>query len=149
MFFCIFKIKNKIFMQLTSFTDYGLRSLIYLASKQGKICSIKEIAEYYNISLNHLVKVIHKLVQLGYISSSKGKGGGIKLAFNPSSMKLGDIIEKLEPNMDIVECFNKDTNQCRITNSCQFKHFIKEASNAFIKTLNNYTLEDAINNKLI
>lgn len=51
--------------------------------------------------------------------------------------------------MDIVECFNKDTNRCRITNSCQFKHFIKEASNAFIKTLNNYTLEDAINNKLI
>ncbi|HJD61727.1 MAG TPA: Rrf2 family transcriptional regulator [Rickettsia endosymbiont of Columbicola hoogstraali] len=135
-------------MQITSFTDYGLRSLIYLTYKQEKICSIKEIAEYYNISLNHLVKVIHKLVQLGYISSSKGKGGGIKIAFNPSSMKLGDIIEKLEPNMDIVECFNKD-NQCRINNSCQFKHFIKEASNAFIKTLNNYTLEDAINNKLI
>lgn len=95
-------------MQLTSFTDYGLRSLIYLTSKQGKICSIKEIAEYYDISLNHLVKVIHKLAQLGYISSSKGKGGGIRLASNPSSIKLGDIIEKLEPNMDIVECFNKD-----------------------------------------
>lgn len=60
-------------------------------------------------------------------------------------MKLGDIVEKLEPNMDIVECFNKDTNKCRITNSCQFKYFIKEASTAFIKTLNKYTLENAVN----
>lgn len=84
-------------MQLTSFTDYGLRSLIYLASKPERICSVKEISEYYNnISLNHLIKVIHRLAQLGYINSSKGKGGGIKLAFSPSSMKLGDIIEKLE-----------------------------------------------------
>lgn len=130
-------------MQLTSFTDYGLRSLIYLASKPKEICSVREIAEYYNISLNHLVKVIHKLVQLEYINSSKGKGGGIKLRVSPSSIKLGDIIEKLEPNMDIVECFNKNTNTCRITNSCQFKHFIKEANRAFLKTLNNYTLEDA------
>ncbi len=104
---------------------------------------------YYNISLNHLVKVIHRLAQLGYINSSKGKVGGIKLAFSPSSMKLGDIIEKLEPNMDIVECFNKNTNSCRITNSCQFKHFIKEANEAFIKTLNNYTLEDAMITKTI
>ncbi|MCX4083838.1 Rrf2 family transcriptional regulator [Rickettsia hoogstraalii] len=136
-------------MQLTSFTDYGLRSLIYLASKPERVCSVKEISEYYNISLNHLVKVIHRLAQLGYINSSKGKGGGIKLAFSPSSMKLGDIIEKLEPNMDIVECFNKNTNSCRITNSCQFKHFIKKASEAFIKTLNNYTLEDAMITKTI
>ncbi|MCC8418543.1 MAG: Rrf2 family transcriptional regulator [Rickettsia endosymbiont of Glossina mortisans submortisans] len=136
-------------MQLTSFTDYGLRSLIYLASKPERVCSVKEISEYYNISLNHLVKVIHRLAQLGYINGSKGKGGGIKLASSPSSMKLGDIIEKLEPNMDIVECFNKNTNSCRITNSCQFKHFIKEASEAFIKTLNNYTLEDAMITKTI
>ncbi|EAA26423.1 Rrf2 family transcriptional regulator [Rickettsia sibirica] len=136
-------------MQLTSVTDYGLRSLIYLASKPERICSVKEISEYHNISLNHLIKVIHRLAQLGYINSSKGKGGGIKLAFSPSSMKLGDIIEKLEPNMDIVECFNKNTNSCKITNSCQFKHFIKEASEAFIKTLNNYTLEDAMITKTI
>ena len=66
-------------MQLTQFTDYGLRSLMYLAVHSGKRCSVREIAEHYRISRNHLVKVIHRLAQLEYITSSKGKGGGIEL----------------------------------------------------------------------
>jgi Rrf2 family nitric oxide-sensitive transcriptional repressor len=131
-------------MQLTNFTDYGIRCLIYLASNQDKISSVKEIALYHNLSTNHLVKIVHKLVQLGYISSRKGKGGGIKLASSPSQIKLGDIIEQLEPSMDIVECFNLSTNRCRIIKSCNLKHYLKEANTSFIRTLNNYTLDDAM-----
>lgn len=131
-------------MQLTSFTDYGIRTLIYLASNQDKISNIKEIAIYYKISTNHLVKVVHKLVQLGYIHSSKGKNGGIKLALNPPNIRLGDIIEQLESNMSIVECLNPISNKCRITEYCNLQHYLQEATKSFIKILNNYTLEDAI-----
>lgn len=136
-------------MQLTIFTDYGLRSLMYLASRPDKQCSVREIAEYYGISRNHLVKVVHRLGQLGYILSSKGKGGGIRLAINPNELKLGDLIQKLEPNMHIVECFSKELNKCKITNSCKLKHYLYEANMAFIKTLNNYSLNDTVKDSKI
>ncbi|GER05710.1 Rrf2 family transcriptional regulator [Iodidimonas muriae] len=135
-------------MQLTTFTDFGMRSLMYLASSPEKKCSVREIADHYSISRNHLVKVVHKLAQLGYILSTKGKGGGIALAPHSIELKLGDIVQSLEPSMDLVECFDASTNSCKITESCQLKHYLFEANNAFIQTLNKYTLADAVQNKL-
>ncbi len=136
-------------MQLTIFTDYGVRSLMYIAAHSERLCSVKEIAEYYGISRNHLVKVIHRLSQLGYIRSSKGKGGGITLAGDPGMLRLGELVQRLEPNMDLVECFNQNTNACRIVNTCHLKHLLMEANQAFIKSLNQYTLVDTIKNKKI
>lgn len=133
-------------MQLTLFTDYALRSLIFLAARPDENSSVKEIAEHYGISRNHLVKVVHKMSTLGLIESSKGKGGGIKLAHDPAVMRLGDIIQKME-NMEIVECFNRDRNTCRISEVCRLKHFLFEASGSFLQTLNKYTLADAALNK--
>jgi Rrf2 family nitric oxide-sensitive transcriptional repressor len=131
-------------MQLTIFTDYGLRSLMYMAAHPERLCSVKEIAEHYDISRNHLVKVVHRLAQLGYIESSKGKGGGIRLAHKPATLKLGDLVQQLEPHMNLVECFNTETNTCRISKKCQLKHYLAEANKAFIATLNQYTLADTV-----
>lgn len=136
-------------MQLTTFTDYGLRSLMYLATQDGKLCSVREISDHYGISRNHLVKVVHRLAQLGYIKSSKGKGGGIQLAVDATKLKIGDLVRTLEPNMHIVECFDADTNTCKVVSSCQLKHFLFEANAAFIQALNNHTLNDAIKNKFL
>jgi Rrf2 family nitric oxide-sensitive transcriptional repressor len=133
-------------MQLTIFTDYGLRSLMFLAAQPNKLCSVQEIADHYGISYNHLVKVVHRLSQLGYVQSVRGKGGGIKLAKDAMTLKLGDLVSTLEPNMDIVECFNRDTNTCRITNNCRLKHYLFDAKSAFIASLNNRTLADAVKN---
>jgi len=134
-------------MQLTLFTDYGLRSLMYLAQNPDRLCSVKEISEYYAISRHHLVKIIHRLAQLGYIESTQGKGGGIKLAAPIDNLHLGDLVKKLEPNMTLVECFDKKTNTCKITNTCTLKHYLHEANEAFLKTLNQYTLSDTLNIK--
>ncbi|MGZ9097345.1 MAG: Rrf2 family transcriptional regulator [Micavibrio sp.] len=131
-------------MQLTIFTDYGLRSLMYLAAQPDRLCSIREIADHYGVSYNHLVKVAHRLSQLGYVLSVKGRGGGLKLAKDTLTLKLGDLIQTLEPNMDIVECFNRDMNTCRITNSCRLKHYLFDAKGAFVASLNNHTLADTI-----
>lgn len=134
-------------MQLTIFTDYGLRALMYLAARPEKMCSVREVAEHYGISYNHLVKVVHKLSQIGLISSAKGKGGGIKLAVRADTLRLGDLVRMLEPNMDLVECFDKDRNTCRITSSCTLKHYLFDAGKAFIDNLNLHTLEDAVADK--
>ncbi|MCE3232930.1 MAG: nsrR [Rickettsiaceae bacterium] len=136
-------------MQLTIFTDYGLRSLMYMAVQPEKKCSVREIAEHYGISRNHLVKVVHHLAKLGYITSSKGKGGGIQLSCDASELRIGDLVKKLEPNMHIVECFNRDTNTCTIVSSCNLKHHLQEANEAFIEVLNKRTLQDTIKNKAL
>lgn len=136
-------------MQLTRFTDYGLRTLMYLAAHPHTLSSVKEISEYYNISRNHLVKVVHRLSQLGYIETSKGKGGGIKIIKESKDLRLGDLITCLEPNMDTVECFDADTNTCLITESCQLKHYLFEATQNFMCTMNKYTLADTIKDKAI
>lgn len=136
-------------MQLTIFTDYGLRSLMYVAAHPSRRCSVREIAEHYGISRNHLVKVVHRLSQLGYISSSKGKGGGITLARPAEQLQLGDLVRELEPNMQLVECFNKDTNTCRIISGCRLKHYLMDANTAFIASLNRHSLADAVHNKLL
>jgi Rrf2 family transcriptional regulator, nitric oxide-sensitive transcriptional repressor len=131
-------------VQITIFTDYGLRSLMFLAARPERLCNVREISDHYGISYNHLVKVIHRLSQLGYVQSIKGKGGGVKLAKEATTLRLGDLVKALEPNMDIVECFNRDTNTCRITDSCQLKHYLFDANNAFLSSLNNHTLADTV-----
>lgn len=131
-------------MQLTIFTDYALRSLMFIASHPDRLSSVREISEHYNISRHHLVKVIHKLAILGYITTTKGKGGGLAMARNADDLRLGDLIQQLETNMELVECFNKETNTCRITNTCKLKHCLRDANIAFIQSLNKHTLADII-----
>jgi len=136
-------------MQLTQFTDYGLRSLMYLAAQPDRLCSVREISEHYAISRNHLVKVVHRLAQLGYVTSSKGKGGGIRLACKSEELRLGDLVLALEPNMHLVECFNREANTCTVVSACKLKHFLADASKVFIGSLNQHTLADAVkDNKL-
>ncbi len=119
---------------------------MYLAAHPDRFSSVREVAEYYGISRNHLVKVAHKLVQLGYIESSKGKGGGIRLAHAPQTLRLGDLVRHLEP-LNLVECFDKKTNTCRIIHSCQLKHYLFEARQSFVTVLDQYTLADTVKNK--
>lgn len=134
-------------MQLTSFTDYGLRCLMYLSAQPERICSVREISEHYGVSRNHLVKVVHRLAQLGYVISSKGKGGGIMLAAPAESIRLGDVVRALEPNMHIVECFDKTSNGCTVVSGCNLRHYLHAASEGFIASLNDHSLADAVKSK--
>lgn len=131
-------------MQITLFTDYGLRTLMWLANHSDRMNSVREIAEHHNISYNHLTKVARRLVELGYIHSVKGKGGGLTLATDITTLRLGDLVLALEANMHIAECFDPETNTCRLTQDCRLKHFLYEASDAFVASLNKYTLADCL-----
>ena len=135
-------------MRLTNYTDYSLRVLIYLAlKKDGELSTIKEIAETYNISKNHLMKIIHHLGQLGYIETIRGRNGGIKLAKAPVDINIGEVVSKTEEDFHIVDCFQQGGGYCAISPACKLKHALYEALQAFLMVLNGYSLEDLIYNK--
>lgn len=134
-------------MQLTQFTDYSLRALIYIALKDS-ICTINDIASVYSISRNHLIKIIHNLSKMGMIKTIRGKNGGLTLAQNPENINLKKLILKLEPHFDLVPCFNKNAALCCIAPSCKLRKILYDAEKAFLEILEQYSLADIIENKM-
>lgn len=131
-------------MHLTRYTDYSLRVLIYLGTHPEERITIAQITEHYDISRNHLVKVVHNLGQLGYIHTIRGKSGGMHLAMLPHEINLAVIIRRIEPHMNLLECFDEQTNTCPITMQCKLKSILFQARRAFINVLNDYTLADLL-----
>lgn len=133
-------------MQLTRYTDYSLRVLVYLGMKSDGWATITELAEFYAISRNHLVKVVNHLAQQGFIHTLRGKHGGMALARPAHQIIIGEVVRHTEPNFEIVECFNRDTNHCVLAPDCRLKSVLNEASLAFLATLDRYTIADTIAN---
>ncbi|MBL8151572.1 MAG: Rrf2 family transcriptional regulator [Blastocatellia bacterium] len=133
-------------MRLTFHADYSLRVLLYLASHPDRLVSTVEISQAYNISRNHLVRVVNNLGKKGFIEVHPGRSGGIKLGRQPEEIILGEVIRATEPDFYLVECFDKRTNSCPITPACGLKSILKEAVDSFLQTLNRYTLRDISQN---
>ena len=131
-------------MQLTRFTDYSLRVLIYLGLHQAQLSTIGEIAKNYGVSENHLMKVVHTLAGHGYIETVRGKGGGMRLSRDPAMINIGDVVRDTEENLDIVECFNPANQACPLLPACALKSVLSEARKSFLATLDRYTLADLI-----
>ncbi|TBR14455.1 MAG: Rrf2 family transcriptional regulator [Rugosibacter sp.] len=134
-------------MQLTRFTDYSLRVLIYIGLRQDRLMTISEIAAHYAISQNHLVKVVHQLGIHGYIETVRGKGGGMRLARRPELINIGDVVRNTEENMNIAECFNPGSQSCSLLPSCMLKSVLVEARQSFLATLDFYHLSDFLANQ--
>ena len=135
-------------MQLTQYTDYSLRVLIYLSLKKpGELGTITDISEFYGISRNHLVKVVHNLATYRFIVTLRGKHGGIRLARAASDISIGEVVRLTEPNFDIAECFNKENNRCVITRMCALKNILDQARTQFIQELDRYSIADTLNKK--
>ncbi|MDK7242937.1 RrF2 family transcriptional regulator [Neisseria subflava] len=129
-------------MYLTQHTDYGLRVLVYTAINDDTLVNIGTIAEIYNISKSHLMKVVTSLVKGGFLVSVRGKGGGLRLADNPENINIGAVVRHLEP-MQVVECMG-DNNECLITPSCRLTGIITGAIKAFFNHLDQYSLQDLL-----
>ena len=135
-------------VRLTVYTDYSLRTLLYLALRDADyLATIQEIADTYNISKNHLMKVTYELGKLGYIDTIRGRGGGIRLAVDPSSITIGQVVRQTEDDFNIVECFNHEQNLCIISPACKLKHILYDAMQAYLNVLDQYTLADVAQNK--
>lgn len=128
-------------MQLTSFTDYGLRALIYMAAlPEGQMTNISAVTETYGVSRNHMVKIINQLSREGYVAAVRGKNGGIRLGKPARDIRISDVVRSLEP-LSLVNCHS---DFCHITNACRLKVALSKAVQSFLKELDNYTLADLV-----
>lgn len=133
-------------MRLTQRTDYTLRVLMYCAACEGraKLPTVSEIAEAHDISRSHLMKIVMDLAALGWLETTRGRGGGLRLLRAPASLSLGEIVRQTETDMDMVECFDKHLNTCRLDGFCRLKGIVKKASRDFVESLNAYTVADLL-----
>ncbi|ETX07160.1 Rrf2 family transcriptional regulator [Candidatus Entotheonella palauensis] len=134
-------------MQLTAHTDYALRVLMYLAVHGDRLCTIAEMASVYDISKNHLMKIVHQLGQAEVIETVRGRGGGLRLGRPPKQVKLGEVVRQMEPHFNVAECLDPATNNCPITPACGLSHVLVDARDAFLAVLDRYTLADIIQEK--
>ncbi|MBD8014849.1 Rrf2 family transcriptional regulator [Microbacterium sp. APC 3898] len=135
-------------MRLTMYTDFSLRVLIYLGTKEpDKLTTIQEISEAYNISKNHLTKVTFELGKAGFIQTVRGRGGGIRLADLPQNINVGTVVRRMEDDFNLVECFDSATNRCPISPICGLRGVLGKALHAYLSVLDEYTLEDLLFNK--
>lgn len=131
-------------VQLSLHSDFALRALIYLGTRRDRLVTTQEISSAYGISKNHLVRVIHTLAAQQYVEIHAGRSGGLKLGREPQEIRLGDVVRYAEPNLRLVECFDRETNTCPIARVCALKGMLNEALIAFLESLNRYTLADIL-----
>ena len=118
-------------MQLTQFSDYAMRTVLYLGCRPEKLVSVDEISRAYGISRHHLVRVVQSLTELGVVTSQRGRGGGMRLAKAPAEINVGWLIRQTEPHFNLVECLDFETNTCPIAPACGLKGAIQRASRRF------------------
>jgi Rrf2 family transcriptional regulator, nitric oxide-sensitive transcriptional repressor len=131
-------------VRLTVYTDYSLRVLMFLALKGDGLATIAEIAKAYGISKNHLMKVAYQLGLAGYVETVRGKGGGMRLAWRPQDIVLGEVVRRTEPDMELVPCFAPDDASCVILPNCALRGALSGARDAFLAALDGHTLADLV-----
>ncbi len=131
-------------MRLTVYTDYALRLLMYLALKDDGLATIAEVGESYGISKNHLMKVAHQLGVAGYVATTRGRHGGLRLARPAEDIRLGEVVRHTEPDLALVPCFNPVDTPCAIQRCCVLRSALDKASLAFVEVLDGYALSDLV-----
>lgn len=130
-------------MRLTTMTDYALRLLIYLGQHPERLCTTAEVAQAYGISEAHLTKITHQLGLGGWITTVRGKGGGMKLALAPEEIQLGELVRSVEPDFYLVECLG-ELNACTLTGQCRLTGIFNDALAAFLEQLDAHTLAELL-----
>lgn len=126
-------------MKLTRYTDYSVRVLLYLGGRPDRLCTISEISRGYGISQNHLMKVVHNLGKAGFVTSARGRLGGVRLARPPSEIIIGSVIRHTEEGFELADC-----GGCMIAPACGLTGVLHEALAAFMAVLDGYTLDDML-----
>ncbi|MCZ4306709.1 Rrf2 family transcriptional regulator [Zoogloeaceae bacterium G21618-S1] len=133
-------------MQITQYTDYALRVLIYLGACPERRVTIKEVAETFDISRSHVMKIVNQLVSLGFVEGTRGKGGGLRLNRAPAAIGVGEVVRLMEPGFDLVDCFRAESG-CLLSSGCRLKGALHTALQAFLAALDEVTLADLIVNQ--
>jgi Rrf2 family nitric oxide-sensitive transcriptional repressor len=130
-------------MRLTTMTDYAMRLLMYVGRHPDRLCTISEIAQAYQVSEPHLMKITHRLAQQGWIETVRGKNGGMRLGHAPDQISIGAVVRDTENDMDLVECFTTGGN-CTLRGQCGLTGIVSGALQKFLAHLDQYTLADIL-----
>ena len=130
-------------MHLTLWTDYALRTLIYVGAGGARRATIGEVAACFDVSKTHLMKVVNRLAQQGYLETTRGKGGGLRLARAPAEIRVGAVVRATEDDLAVMGCLGA-TGFCRIEGCCVLRQALRQATEAFLATLDAYTLADLL-----
>lgn len=133
-------------MRLTDYTDYSLRTLMYLGMSRDRLVTIQDIADTYSISKSHLMKVVHQLGLAGLVETIRGRSGGLRLKKEPEDINIGDVVCGTEPDFMMVECFNRAHNDCILSPSCELQGVLRKATAAYLEVLKSVTLADLLRN---
>ncbi len=133
-------------MRLTQWTDYTLRVLMYCAASQGRTqpVTITEIADSHGISRSHLTKIVQELAARGWLETTRGRGGGMRLLVDAKDICLGAVVRATETDFAMVECFDPKLNLCRLTQHCTLKNVLSEATRSYLAVLDGITLADLV-----
>jgi len=131
-------------MRLTRFSDNALRCLVVLGLEPTECITVQVIANRMNMSYEHLVKIVQRLAELGYVETVRGRNGGVRLAMPADEIRLGKLVRETEENLTLVECFDAEHNTCPISPVCQLAGVLDEALSAFLSVLDRHTLADAL-----
>jgi Rrf2 family nitric oxide-sensitive transcriptional repressor len=129
-------------MQLTYFSDYALRLVLYLAAHPERVVSIHEVSRAYAVSPHHMVKVARLLIERGIVAAVRGRRGGLQLKVPPDRLTVGALVRLTEPHFDIVECFDEEQNSCPIAPACGMKGVLRRARGAFLGVLDEHTIAE-------
>ena len=131
-------------MRLTTYTDYALRTLMYLAVHRDRLVTIQDVADLHTISKNHLTKVVHHLGQLGVVATVRGRNGGLKLGREPADINIGAVVRQTETDFYMAECFHRENNRCVYASACVLEDVLGEATAAYLLVLDRVSLEDLV-----
>ncbi|NLC23039.1 Rrf2 family transcriptional regulator [Oxalobacter vibrioformis] len=134
-------------MQLTQQTDYALRVLMYVAANPDRLVNITEISDFYQISRSHLAKIVASLGRSGYLKSIRGNNGGIRLKKQADEINIGEVVRRFEP-LGILECMGKG-GRCVVARNCMLKRIFIEATSRFLETIDQYHLNDLLENGML
>lgn len=129
-------------MKLTRYTDYAIRALLFLGAREGELCSIREIAETFRISQNHLMKVVQDLANAGFIESVRGRNGGVRLHKPAEDINLGALLRHTEGLTGLLEC-----SECPVAPACGMPPVLAEATKAFVAVFDRYSVADLVRRK--
>lgn len=129
---------------MTAYTNYSMRILMFCAIHPGQLVRIQDVATAYDISKAHLLKSARHLGQLGYLSTSRGRSGGIQLGMAPDRIFVGQVVRELEGSTEFVECFNSETNTCPIVGACKLTGLFQKGLEAFYRELDDVSLSDIV-----
>jgi len=134
-------------MRLTNYTTYAVRTLMFAALHNDRLCQAQEVADAFGISKSHLVKCVHQLGQWGYLQCVRGRNGGFRLALPANEIFIGPIVRKTEDTLELVECFNSETNSCPLISQCQLTRALQKAVAVFMAELDALSVADITKNK--